>query len=69
MTISEPPASDLVASYGAAMEDGQRRLAALTEAVAARDSFIAVAAHELRNPMTPIIGQLELLLRGVKTGK
>lgn len=30
--------------------------------MAARDNFIAVAAHELRNPMTPIVGQVELLL-------
>lgn len=34
----------------------------LRAAVAARDDFIAVAAHELRNPMTPIVGQVELLL-------
>lgn len=35
----------------------------LRAAVTARDNFIAVAAHELRNPMTPIVGQVELLLR------
>lgn len=35
----------------------------LTEAVAARDAFLAVAAHELRNPMTPIIGRVQLLRR------
>ena len=34
----------------------RRQVAELTEAVAARDTFIAVAAHELRNPMTPILG-------------
>ena len=37
-------------------------IAELRAAVAARDNFIAVAAHELRNPMTPIVGQVELLL-------
>ncbi|NPD66636.1 HAMP domain-containing histidine kinase (plasmid) [Lichenicola cladoniae] len=37
--------------------------------MAARDSFIAVAAHELRNPMTPMVGQIELLLSGVKAGR
>ena len=37
--------------------------ARLTEAVAARDAFLAVAAHELRNPMTPIIGRVQLLRR------
>lgn len=46
----------------------ERRVAELTEALAARDTFIAVAAHELRNPMTPIIGQIELLLAAVKAG-
>jgi signal transduction histidine kinase len=33
----------------------------LREAVEARDDFIAVASHELRNPMTPMLGQVELL--------
>jgi signal transduction histidine kinase len=37
--------------------------------VAARECFIAVAAHELRDPMTPMIGQIELLLSGVKGGR
>jgi len=31
-------------------------------AVRARDDFIAIAAHELRNPMTPIVGVAELAL-------
>ncbi|MFC7556414.1 sensor histidine kinase [Pseudoroseomonas wenyumeiae] len=31
----------------------------LRQAVRARDDFIAIAAHELRNPMTPIIGLAE----------
>ena len=33
----------------------------LREAVRARDEFIAIAAHELRNPMTPILMQVEAL--------
>ena len=33
----------------------------LQTAVQARDAFIALVAHELRNPMTPIRGQVELL--------
>ena len=45
-----------------------QRIAQLTEAVEARDTFIAVAAHELRNPMMPIIGQIELLLSAIKGG-
>src|SRR3954469_18589674 len=38
---------------------------ALTEAEAqlrARDEFLAIAAHELRNPMTPIAAWIEMLL-------
>src|SRR5581483_3648103 len=46
-----------------------QRVAELTEAVAARDSFIAFAAHELRNPMTPIMGQIELLLGAIRSGR
>lgn len=31
-------------------------------AVRARDEFLSIAAHELRNPMTPLLGQVEVLL-------
>ena len=47
----------------------QRRNAELAAAVEARDTFIAVAAHELRNPMTPIIGQIELLRNAIRAGR
>jgi two-component system, OmpR family, sensor kinase len=50
-------------------EVGVRRIQELTEAVAARDTFIAVAAHELRNPMMPILGQLDLLLSAIRAGR
>jgi two-component system OmpR family sensor kinase len=60
---------DAVADGDARIETLQRRVSELTEAVAARDTFIAVAAHELRNPMTPILGQVELLLAAVKAGR
>jgi two-component system OmpR family sensor kinase len=40
----------------------------LRAAVLARDSFLAVAAHELRNPMTPILGRVTLLRRAVLRG-
>lgn len=52
-----------------ALEGLRRRNAELAEAVAARDAFIAVAAHELRNPMTPMIGQVDLLLAAVQAGR
>jgi two-component system, OmpR family, sensor kinase len=53
----------------AALEELRRQNAELTEAVAARDIFIAVAAHELRNPMTPIVGQIDLLLAALQAGR
>jgi two-component system, OmpR family, sensor kinase len=39
-----------------------RLVAELAQAVHARDAFIAIAAHELRNPMTPILGYVEHML-------
>jgi two-component system, OmpR family, sensor kinase len=39
-----------------------RLVAQLAQAVRARDEFIAIAAHELRNPMTPILGYVEHIL-------
>jgi two-component system, OmpR family, sensor kinase len=45
------------------------RIDNLTAAVAARDTFIAVAAHELRNPMMPILGQIDLLISGIRSEK
>jgi signal transduction histidine kinase len=38
------------------------RVADLEDELRARDDFLAIAAHELRNPMTPISARLELLL-------
>jgi two-component system, OmpR family, sensor kinase len=43
-----------------------QEIAMLREAVAARDAFLAVAAHELRNPMTPIIGRVQQLRRLIR---
>lgn len=42
--------------------DIEALIAELRGAVAARGDFITVAAHELRNPMTPIAAQVQLLL-------
>jgi signal transduction histidine kinase len=39
-----------------------RLVAELTQAVHARDAFIAIAAHELRNSMTPMLGYVEHIL-------
>ena len=42
--------------------DNEHLVEELRAAIAARDQFIAIAAHELRNPMTPIVGQVQLLV-------
>lgn len=47
----------------------RRRNVELAGAVKARDVFIAIAAHELRNPMTPMMGQVDLLLLGLRAGR
>ena len=57
------------ASEDSEVERLRRQNSELVAAVEARDTFIAVAAHELRNPMQPIIGQIELLLNGVTAGR
>jgi two-component system, OmpR family, sensor kinase len=56
------------ASDGAASElaDLRQQVEALREAVRARDDFIAIAAHELRNPMTPLSGLAELALAAAR---
>ena len=41
--------------------DKDRLIEELREAVRARDEFVAIAAHELRNPMTPILMQVHNL--------
>jgi two-component system, OmpR family, sensor kinase len=46
--------------------DKDRLIAELREAVRARDEFVAIAAHELRNPMTPILMQVHTLLAAAR---
>ncbi len=59
----------VVASEDSEVERLRRQNADLAAAVVARDTFIAVAAHELRNPMQPIIGQIEILLSAIRAGR
>lgn len=44
------------------IEELRREVAELRREVCARDEFIAIAAHELRNPMTPLLGVAGLAL-------
>jgi two-component system, OmpR family, sensor kinase len=51
---------------GSSLDELRRQVEALQEAVRARDDFIAIAAHELRNPMTPVLGMTELALAAAR---
>jgi two-component system, OmpR family, sensor kinase len=46
--------------------DRDRLIEELREAVLARDEFVSIAAHELRNPMTPILMQVHNLVTAAK---
>jgi signal transduction histidine kinase len=64
--LLEKGASDAAASE---LADLRRQVEELRQAVRARDDFIAIAAHELRNPMTPILGVAELALTTARKAK
>ena len=64
--MRDPPEQvghDVVASE---LADLRQQVAELRQAVRARDDFIAIAAHELRNPMTPIMMVAEMALKTVR---
>ncbi len=61
--LPEQGDTDVAASE---LADLRRQVAELREAVRARDDFIAIAAHELRNPMTPIMAVAELALKAAR---
>ena len=53
----------------AELADLRQEVTKLRQAVRARDDFIAIAAHELRNPMTPILGVAELALAAAQASE
>jgi len=59
--------SDIAAKDGS-LSDADL-IAELRAAVGARDAFIAIAAHELRNPMTPMLAQVDLMRRQLALGR
>lgn len=59
----EQVTSDVAASE---LADLRRKVAELRQAVRARDDFIAIAGHELRNPMTPIMAVADLALKAAR---
>ena len=50
------------ATTGAALSSLRGRLQELQQAVAARDEFIATVAHELRNPVAPLVFHVRLAI-------
>lgn len=47
----------------------EARIMELEEALRARDRFLSIAAHELRNPMAPLVLQIGLLLKSARRGE
>jgi two-component system OmpR family sensor kinase len=68
-TIAGKPVVAVAPAESEAMENLRRQLAEMAVAVAARDTFISVAAHELRNPLTPLVGHVDLLLASLRAGR
>jgi signal transduction histidine kinase len=63
LTLAAPePEPDLTGALIAENAALRREIAALQGALAEQDAFLTSIAHELRNPMTPILGQVERLL-------
>ena len=61
--LPEQLGNDVAASDLAGL---RQQVAELRQAVRARDDFIAIAAHELRNPMTPIMAVAEMALKAAR---
>jgi two-component system, OmpR family, sensor kinase len=68
-TAQEEPRPDGAAEAASETAELRRRVEELHQAVRARDDFIAIAAHELRNPMTPIIGLTEAALAAARNAE
>jgi signal transduction histidine kinase len=56
------PRGEVAHAHMAPWSQHARLVGELMRAVHARDAFIAIAAHELRNPMTPMLGYVEHIL-------
>ena len=63
---SDDPARELSCEPQATLQELQQRNAELSAALKARDAFLAIASHELRNPMTPIVGHVQRLRRMIE---
>lgn len=63
MLLRDPPEQADLDVAASELAELRQQVAELRETVRARDDFIAIAAHELRNPMTPIMAVAELALK------
>ncbi|MFZ2061533.1 MAG: HAMP domain-containing sensor histidine kinase [Candidatus Binatus sp.] len=53
---------------GQATDQADKLIEQLREAIRVRDDFLAIATHELRNPLTPILLGLQLIRAAEKSG-
>lgn len=60
-TAHEAERSRLLASLREALDKQEHALAQAREAGRAKDEFLAVLGHELRNPLSPIVASLDLM--------
>ncbi|GGY88448.1 ATP-binding protein [Pseudoduganella plicata] len=60
-TLNEQERSRLLESLRDALERREHALAEAREAGRAKDEFLAVLGHELRNPLSPIVASLDLM--------
>ena len=56
-----------VPQLGQSSDEADKLIEELREAISARDDFLAVATHELRNPLTPILLCLQLIRTSEET--
>lgn len=59
----------LVAPHSQPPAVAEARVLELEDALRARDRFLSIAAHELRNPMAPLVLQVGLLLKAAERGE
>jgi two-component system OmpR family sensor kinase len=60
--LEDKPRQQASNDVASELDNLRREVEELRQSVRARDDFIVIAAHELRNPMTPIVGVAELAL-------